>query len=293
MEPSLTGSRAWASVVLLLHRRRGASQSGAMKLTRRHLLGAAAAFASARVQAQQPKRPVQVFAAASLKTLLDEIVQLDSMLETAISYGGSGVLARQIALGAPADVLISADPLWIDSLPGLSPTLTATHPDFAPRRALFSNRLVLIAPKGHPRLSPADIPPGTRIAMGFVEAVPAGRYGKAALEALDLWAKLAPSIVQTENVRAALALVARAELPFGVVYASDAQAEPRVDIVAEFDPASHPKIIYELFVPAQSRFWQAEPGPEPEPQSQIETLINLLVSETARALLVKHGFTAL
>jgi len=200
-------------------------------------------------------QPLRIFAAASLKTVLDQLVALKPDVETAISYGGSGLLARQISLGAPADLFISADPSWIDTLPDVSDAVLAAHPALDHRRALFSNRLVLIAPKGRAQVALEDIAAGTRIAMGLVEAVPAGRYGKAALETLGLWERLGPSVVEVDNVRAALALVARGELPFGLVYASDALAEPKVDVVARFAETSHPQILYELFVPAQARLW--------------------------------------
>ncbi len=217
-----------------------------------------------------------LFAAASLKNVLDEVMALPAAPQAAISFGGSGVLARQITLGAPADLFISADPRWIDALP--------PGPEHA-RVALMSNRLVLVGPAGSAPLDPADLPEGARIVMGLVSAVPAGTYGKAAFEALGLWDRIAPGVVETDNVRAALALVARGELPFGVVYATDAQAEPRVDVLARFPAESHPKILYEMVMPAQSAFWR-----EGASQRAVAALVAHLRSDAARAIYDRHGF---
>ena len=85
---------------------------------------------------------------------------------------------------------------------------------------------------------------GGKLSMGNVDAVPAGKYGKAALEKLGAWTSVKDSIAQAENVRAALVLVARGEAPLGIVYSTDAAAEPGVKIVATFPEDSHPPIIY-------------------------------------------------
>ncbi len=188
---------------------------------------------------------ILVFAAASMKTTL-EAVTADFENRTghtvAISFAGSSVLARQIQQGAPANVFLAANTDWMDVLDrdGL------LAPDT--RRDLLSNRLVLI---GHedtpPTLTLPDLPTalGTdRLAMALVDAVPAGLYGKAALQSLGMWDALAPRVAQTDNVRAALALVAVGEAPYGIVYATDAQAEPRVTVLAEFPENSHPPIVY-------------------------------------------------
>ena len=187
---------------------------------------------------------ITVFAASSLKTALEDVAtsfEAETGHEVTLSFAGSAALARQILSGAPADVFLSANPGWMD----------AVESDIRPgtRRDLLGNQLVLIAP------APADPVPLTAdaitarladgpLAMALVAAVPAGIYGKAAFENLGLWDNVAPLVAQTDNVRAALALVALGEAPLGVVYATDAQAEPRVCVVASFDPASHPPIRY-------------------------------------------------
>ena len=189
-----------------------------------------------------------VFAAASLKTALDEAAAAYTRAtgtEIATAYAGSSVLARQITQGAPADIFISASPDWMDVLAAENLLAPDTRCD------LLGNRLVLIAhATDAPRtdITPAlDLPAlvgDGPLAMAFTEAVPAGIYGKAALVSLGFWDAVAPRIVETDNVRAALALVALGEAPFGIVYASDAAAEPRVQVVGTFPEASHPPVIY-------------------------------------------------
>lgn len=180
---------------------------------------------------------ITVFAAASLKTALDEAVRLHEGEAVTLSYAGSSALARQIGYGAPADLFISANPDWIDWLDAEG-LVTQQTP-------LLGNRLVLIGPAGaEPGPPEALLPEAERIAMALVDAVPAGIYGKQALASLGLWEQVAPRVVQADNVRAALALVALGEAPLGVVYATDAQAEPRVTVLAEFPEHSHAPIRY-------------------------------------------------
>lgn len=193
---------------------------------------------------------VTVFAAASLKTALDEIsakFEADTGHSTALSLAGSSLLARQIALGAPADIYLPASPEWMDYL--------QTQDRIVPgsRLNLLGNKLVLVAPKQSARAITGFEDPVLfeqlgqgKLAMAMVEAVPAGIYGKSALETLGLWQDLAPHIAQTDNVRAALALVAAGAAPLGVVYASDAIADPRVTVLAVFPAYAHDPIRYPL-----------------------------------------------
>jgi molybdate transport system substrate-binding protein len=191
--------------------------------------------------------PVTVFAAASLKTALDEIAAgwtAETDTEVRIAYAGSSQLARQIVAGAPAGVFVSASTDWMDAVEAEGLLV----PDS--RRDLLGNTLVLIA---HDPAAPAvTIGPGLdlpamlgegRLAMALVDAVPAGQYGKAALTALGLWDAVAPRVAQADNVRAALALVAVGEAPYGIVYATDA-AEPAVHVIATFPAETHPAIVY-------------------------------------------------
>ena len=189
---------------------------------------------------------VVVFAAASLKTALDPVAadfEAATGDRVRISYAGSNTLARQILDGAPADIFVSASPEWMDAV-----DREIAH---GSRRDLLGNRLVLVA--HDPAAGPVELGPGTdlrglldggRLAMALVDAVPAGQYGKQALTALGLWDQVSGSVAQADNVRAALALVASGEAPLGVVYATDAAADPRVHVVATFPRDSHDPITY-------------------------------------------------
>lgn len=226
---------------------------------------------------------VLVFAAASLRTALDEIAPGFAEAtghRMVVSSAGSSQLARQIQLGAPADLFISANTAWMDTLDAEGRLVAGT------RRDLLGNRLVLVAGGG--QAAPLDLAdPDTladrlgsgHLAMALVDAVPAGIYAKAALDSLGLWAGVTSRVVQTDNVRAALALVATGAAPLGVVYASDAVAEPRVTVVATFPETSHPKIVYPVAILA------GHDGPGPR------ALLDHLSSPAARALFEAQGFT--
>ncbi|WP_299588220.1 molybdate ABC transporter substrate-binding protein [uncultured Tateyamaria sp.] len=185
---------------------------------------------------------VRIFAAASLQGPLDQVaVQSDE--DVVISYGGSGTIARQISLGAPADAAIIANTNWSDWLVarGVIPS---------PPRALMSNRLVVVAAQGSAPWTHADANTlrahlsGGRLAMGQHMSVPAGIYAQAWLDSIGAWDDLRQQLAETENVRAALALVARGEAPLGIVYASDAQASTDVDVVWQVPADAHPPIRY-------------------------------------------------
>ncbi len=184
---------------------------------------------------------VLIFAAASLKEPVDQIAaRFDNVV---VSYGGSGTMARQIGQGAPADLVLLANPVWMDVLLAGGDVDAATVTDFA------SNRLVLIGPAG---AAPFDLTEaailsrldGGRLALGMTQSVPAGIYAKAALEHLGLWQALSEHLAEVDNVRAARALVARKQAALGLVYASDAQVADDVVAVAAIPPAAHPPIRY-------------------------------------------------
>lgn len=221
-----------------------------------------------------------VFAAASLKTVLDDIAETYDGARINLSYGASSALARQIEYGAPAGVFISANPGWMDVLDQRG-VLAADS-----RRDVLGNRLVLIAAlawqsdlslENTPDLATA-LGQG-HLAMALVDAVPAGQYGKAALIHLGLWDQVRDRIAQADNVRAALRLVARGEAPLGIVYATDARAEPGVKVLYEFALSSHPPIIYpaaiiEEFDTADAR-----------------AFLEYLSSPKALRIFAGHGFT--
>ncbi len=180
--------------------------------------------------------PLVVFAAASLKEPMDVLAAVHG--DTVVSYGGSGLLARQILQGAPADVVVLAHPQWMDALGDLAQD----------RVDLLGNELVLIGPAGPTiALTPEAVGVALgegRLALGLTKAVPAGQYAAEALTTLGLWDGVQGQLAEVDSVRAALSLVARGEAPLGITYASDAQAEDQVDILATFPPDSHAPITY-------------------------------------------------
>jgi len=222
------------------------NRRGAIGLLIGAALGAGAASGPAFAQVKEPL----VFAAASLKNALDEVAvqwQRESGKKVVISYAASNTLIKQIEQGAPADVFISADLDWMDY--GQRNNLINTET----RANLLSNRIVLVAPKDATftlkitrGVDLASALKGGRLAMANVDAVPAGKYGKAALEKLGAWDGVKDKIAQADNVRAALALVARGEAPLGIVYQTDAASDPAVKIVGSFPEDSHPPITYPI-----------------------------------------------
>ncbi len=191
---------------------------------------------------------VTVFAAASLKEALDEQgKQFEAATgnKVIVSFAGSNTLAKQIEAGAPADIFISADLDWMDYVDKRKLVV----PDS--RVNLLRNTLVLIAPlsststlKIAPHFDLAGALGTGKLAMANPDSVPAGKYGKGALEALGVWTSVEKQVARAENVRAALALVARDEAPFGIVYRTDAMADKGVKIIDTFPAGTHPDIIY-------------------------------------------------
>lgn len=230
-------------------------------------------------------QPVLVFAAASLKNALDDIAaqwSKETGKQTKISYAASSALARQIEGAAPADIFVSADLDWMDYV-AQRKLIKAES-----RANLLANRIVLIAPKDSK--ADAKIEKGFplrtllgegRLAMANVDSVPAGKYGKASLEALGVWASVQDRIAQAENVRAALLLVSRGEAPLGIVYQTDAAADSKVRIVGSFPENTHPPIVYPIALLASST------NPE------AVAFAAYLQSAAAPALFEKQGFTVL
>jgi molybdate transport system substrate-binding protein len=225
---------------------------------------------------------VTVFAAASLKEALDEQArQFESRTgdKVVVSYAASNALARQIEAGAPADLFISADLDWMDFLDQRKLLAPGT------RVTLLGNTLVLIAPatsnvtlKIGAGFGLASALGDGRLAMANPDSVPAGKYGRSALEALGVWASVETRIARTENVRAALALVARGEVPLGIVYRTDALAEKGVRVVDTFPASTHPTILYPAAVVATSQSPSARP------------LLDYLHFPAAAPIWEKYGF---
>lgn len=224
-----------------------------------------------------------VFAASSLKDALDAASALYKERtgeSLAVSYAGSATLARQIEDGAPADIFFSADVKWMNYLEERSLIDTDSRVD------LLGNDIALVAPRD----SEATLTIGPdmdvhhllgadgRIAMGEVSSVPAGLYGKAALEHYDAWSPLANRIVQADSVRGALAFVASGEAPLGIVYVTDAVAEPAVRIIDVFPAASHLPIVYPLALTAASD------------NSSAAAFLDFLKSAGVQSVFADHGF---
>jgi len=192
-------------------------------------------------QGAAAERPVTVFAAASLSGVIQEIAQ-DYPQPVVFSFGGSGAMARQVAARAPADLVVLANPIWITWLEGQGIVARDTA------TVVARNALVVIGPKGAHRLEDgaaiAEALGTGRLAMGHRDAVPAGNYARQWLQQIGQWEALSQRLAETDNVRAALALVARGDAPLGIVYASDALAEPAVDVLYAVPSRFHDPIQY-------------------------------------------------
>jgi molybdate transport system substrate-binding protein len=225
---------------------------------------------------------VTVFGAASLKEALDEQAgrfEKSTGNHVIVAYGASNTLARQIEAGAPADLFISADLDWMNYLDQRHLLAPQTRVD------LLRNTLVLIAPASSK--ASVEIRPGFdlagalgdgKLAMANPDSVPAGKYGKRALEHLGAWSGVERKVAGAENVRAALALVSRGEAPFGIVYATDAVADRNVRVVGTFPADSHPAIVYPAALISAGKSVAARP------------LLDYLRSTAARPVWEKYGF---
>lgn len=227
---------------------------------------------------------ITVFAAASLKESLDEVAasfaEQKNAPQVVISYAASSALAKQIEQAAPADIFISADEDWTDYLDARGLIIKESRSD------LLGNKLVLVVPSSLvitslPNLETVlkDLSQGG-LAMADPDSVPAGKYGKAALTHLKAWDAVAAKVVRAENVRAALAIVARGETKYGIVYATDAAAEPKVKLLHEFPSASYPEIRYPV---------AATKTAAPETTQ----FLTYLKSPAAQKIFTQRGFTYL
>ncbi|KAA9383708.1 molybdate ABC transporter substrate-binding protein [Neorhizobium galegae] len=255
--------------------------------TRRAAASAAAAFLSlASFSAPAAaKEKVTVFAAASMKTALDNANKAWTTQgggQVTVSYAASSALAKQIESGAPADIFISADLDWMNYV---------SDKKFVKEDTRFNwlgNRIVLVAARDgakqvdiRPGFDLAGLLKGGRLAMGAPSAVPAGKYGKASLERLGVWSSVEKSVASAESVRAALAFVSRGEAPYGIVYQTDAAADPGVAIVGTFPADSHPPIIYPIAILSESKSRDAP------------AYLDYLKSDKAAPFFEKEGFAVL
>ena len=252
---------------------------------RKFLLRGALAVVLAAAPGAAMADEVVVFAAASMKNALDDFAgqwMQETGHKVTISYAGSSQLAKQIIAGAPADIFISAAVNWMDEVEKAGEVIERT------RRDLVGNTLVLIA---HGKDAPAveitngfdleGLLGGGKLAMALVDSVPAGQYGKAALTSLGIWEQVSPDVAQSDNVRAALALVSTGEAPYGIVYSTDAAADDNVTVVGTFPADSYPPIIY----PAALLRSAADPADR--------AFHEALWSEAADAAFARQGFAIL
>jgi molybdate transport system substrate-binding protein len=249
----------------------------------RSILLLAVVAAAVLVATEGQDRHLLVFAAASLKDALDDAnaqYERDSGRKILISYQASSSLAKEVENGAPADIFLSADLGWMDYLEERQLVKPESRFD------LLGNKLVLIAPiysrinlTISPKFPLAQALGNDHMAMADPALVPAGKYGKAALETLGVWSSVMNKITPARNVRAALALVSRGEAPIGIVYQTDAAADKRVKILGVFPESTHPPIIYPIAITATS----INPGST--------AYLNFLKSPMARRAFEKQGFT--
>ncbi|MBY6045647.1 molybdate ABC transporter substrate-binding protein [Phaeobacter italicus] len=234
--------------------------------------------------AQGPDR-ITIFAAASLGKALGEITEefeRATGIKADLSLAGSSLLARQLQYGAPADVFFSANSAWMDWAEENELIVPQSRVD------LLSNRLVLIAPVDAAETLDLSDKAGLLavlsdgpLAMALIDAVPAGIYGKAALQTLDLWDDFSAHIAQTDNVQSALTLVAQGAAPLGIVYETDAKASAQVQILDHLPRESHPPIIYPAAATTTGQ------------QQASLAFLSFLQGEIAQAIFVGQGFDVL
>ena len=226
--------------------------------------------------------PPLVLAAASLQESLNAAADAWAARHherPVLSFASSSALAKQIDAGAPADIFISADEPWMDDVARRGLIKVGTRVSF------LTNSLVLVAPAASAR--PVAIRPGFplgrllgdgKLAMGEVNSVPAGKYGKEALTKLGVWDAVASHVAGADNVRSALALVERGEAPYGIVYATDAYASKGVKIVGTFPETSHAPITYPIALLTASTGAHAE------------AFRRFLISAAGKAIFKHYGF---
>ncbi|UVO49000.1 molybdate ABC transporter substrate-binding protein [Sphingomonas sp. SUN019] len=232
--------------------------------------------------AAQERAPL-VLAAASLQESLGAAADAwagKGHARPVVSFAASSALARQVLAGARADLFVSADEEWMDALAAKKLIAAGT------RANLAGNRLVIVAAAGTRGGVPARGAGLARVlsrgalAMADPDAVPAGKYGRAALKKLGAWDAVAPKVVRAENVRAALALVERGAAPFGIVYATDARASAKVRVAGVFPADSHPPIVY----PVARLAGATNPA--------AEGFRRFLLSRAGKAIFRRYGFSA-
>ena len=235
------------------------------------------------VETAAPEAAATVFAASSLTDVMKQLgaqFAAEGHPAPVFNFAASSELARQIEQGAAADVFISADEAWMDYLADKSLI------DVASRKTLLTNTLVLVAPSDKPiaielktGMDLVGALKGGKLSMANPDSVPAGKYGKEALEKLGAWAGVEASVVRAENVRSALRFVEAGEAAAGIVYATDAKAAGAAVAVAGTFPAdSHTPITYPAAVMAGKNVGGAK------------AFVDFLASDTAVVVFEQAGF---
>ncbi len=242
-------------------------------------------FAAPPAHPSSKTTPVTIFAAASMKTALDAVAEAwkaETGKTTSIVYASSASLARQIDYGAPADIFISADLTWMDYLDKAKLIQAGT------RRNLVGNALVLIESadssadlKIAPGFDLAGATGDSKVAVCTITSCPGGIYAKQALEKLGVFAKVEPKLAQADNIRTALTLVSRGEAKFGIVYATDAKADPKVKVIGTFPESTHSPIVYPVALIATSK------------NPNAAAFLAYLSSPAASNILTEQGFSIL
>jgi len=228
------------------------------------------------------EKPITVFAAASLTEALNDAATLYAKSghpKPVFNFSASSNLARQIEQGARADLFFSADEPWMDYLADRALI------DAKSRVSLLSNTLVLVAPASSPfsiaikpNMNLAAALNGGKLSMADPDSVPAGKYGKAALQNLGVWNSVSGAVVRAENVRAALRFVETGDAAAGIVYGTDAKASSKVVVAGVFPELSHPKISYPAAVVK---------GPREKDAADFQTFLR---SPDAAAIFKSRGF---
>lgn len=227
---------------------------------------------------------LMIFAAASTTTVMTQLADLFSKnegIKTRTSFAASSSLAKQIQSGAPADIFLSANIKWMDYLEQKGLIVASS------RFNLLGNRIVLISPALDPvprftisrSTDLIKLMKNGRLAMGDPDHVPAGIYGRKALENLGLYSGVERSVARAKDVRAALFLVEKGEAPLGIVYQTDAAISSKIVVSSIFPEKTHPPICYPVAVVA---------GQE---SKAAQKFIRFLKSKQVKQIFQTHGFS--
>ena len=228
---------------------------------------------------------VTVFAAASMTDALQQVAKdyakQNPKNKVVFSFASSSTLAKQIEEGAPADIFVSASNKWMKYLSEKDLTVKETE------KVLVGNDLVLIAP-AKSAVNSVDIAKvewinalkDSYLSVGDPAHVPAGQYAEEALTKLNLWDKVQDRLARAKDVRGALALVERAEAPYGIVYSTDAKISQQVKTVAVFPADSHKPVVYPVSILKD------------HDNTDSRDFLKYLESDAAKKVLVGYGFSA-